>query len=265
MQIPLLKGREFSERDSADAPKVMVINQTMANTFWPGEDPIGQRVTMKDWGPPLTGEIVGVVGDVKPNGPEVAVGPMLYWPYPQFPSVFNYLVVRTGGDPFSVVSGIKAQVRAVNPEQPLSAIRTMEQVLGESLARRRFSLMLVGVFAGVSLALAAVGVAGVMAFLVAQRTREMGIRMALGAQRSDVFGLVLGQGLRLTALGLAIGLAGALGVTRLLSSMLFGVAPGDALTFTVVSGLLTGVAFVACYLPARAATRVDPMVALRYE
>jgi putative ABC transport system permease protein len=265
MQIPLLKGREFSERDSASAPKVLVINQTMANTFWAGQDPIGQRVTMKDWGPPLTGEIVGVVGDVKPNGPEVAVGPMIYWPYPQFPSLFNYLVVRTSGDPFSVLAGIKAQVRSVNPEQPLSDIRTMEQVLGESLAQRRFSLMLMGIFAGVSLLLAAVGVAGVMAFMVAQRTQEMGIRMALGAQRRDVLGLVLAQGLRLTALGLAMGLAGALGVTRLLSSMLFGVSPGDPVTFTGVSGLLAGVAFLACYLPARSATRVDPMVALRYE
>jgi putative ABC transport system permease protein len=265
MQIPLLKGREFSERDSADAPKVLVINQTMANTFWAGQNPIGQRVTMKDWGPPLTGAIVGVVGDVKPNGPEVAVGPMIYWPYPQFPSLFNYLVVRTAGDPFNVLAGIKAQVRSVNPEQPLSEIRTMEQVLGESLAQRRFSLVLMGIFAGVSLLLAAVGVAGVMAFMVAQRTQEMGIRMALGAQRRDVLGLVLAQGLRLTALGLAMGLAGALGVTRLLSSMLFGVSPGDPVTFTAVSGLLAGVAFLACYLPARSATRVDPMVALRYE
>ena len=222
-------------------------------------------MTMKDWGPPLTGEIVGVIGDVKPNGPEVPAGSMIYWPYPQFPGVFNHLVVRTAGDPFGVVAGIKAQVRSVNPEQPVSEIRTMEQVLGESLARRKFSLILAGIFAGVALLLAAVGVAGVMAFMVAQRTREMGIRMALGAQQSDVFGLVLAQGLRLTALGVAIGLAGALGVTRALSSMLFGVTPGDLLTFSLVSGLLIGVALVACYVPARAATRVDPMVALRYE
>jgi putative ABC transport system permease protein len=265
MQIPLLKGREFSERDSADAPRVIVINQTMANTFWPGEDPVGKRVTMKDWGPPLTGEIVGVIGDVKPNGPEVSVGSMIYWPYPQFPGLFNHLVVRTAGDPFGVVAGIKAQVRSVNPEQPVSEIRTMEQVLGESLARRKFSLILTGIFAGVALVLAAVGVAGVMAFMVAQRTREMGIRMALGAQMGDVFGLVLAQGLRLTALGVGIGLAGALSVTRALSSMLFGVAPGDPLTFALVTVLLIGVALVACYVPARAATRVDPMVALRYE
>ena len=153
------------------------------------------------------------------------------------------------------MAGIKAQVRSVNPEQPVSEIRTMEQVLGESLARRKFSLILAGIFAGVALLLAAVGVAGVMAFMVAQRTREMGIRMALGAQKSDVFGLMLTQGLRLTALG----------VTRALSSMLFGVAPGDPLTFSLVSGLLIGVALVVCYVPAHATTRVDPMAALRYE
>jgi putative ABC transport system permease protein len=265
MQIPLLKGREFTTRDSAGAPKVLIINQTMANTYWPGADPLGQRVTMKDWGPPLTGEIVGVVGDVKPHGPEVAAGPMIYWAYPQFPSLFNYLVVRMAGEPAGVLAGIKSQVRAVNPEQPVSQVRTMEQVLGESLAQRRFSLVMIAVFAGISLVLAAVGVAGVMAFLVAQRTQEMGIRMTLGAQTSDVCGLVLGQGLRLTALGLAIGLAGAFGATRLLSSMLFGVGAGDPFTFSVAAIVLVGAALLACYIPARSATRVDPMVALRYQ
>jgi len=266
MQIPLLHGREFSERDSAAAPKAMLINQTMADKFWPGQDPVGSHVTMLDWGPPLTGEVVGVVGDVKPNGPQEPVGSMIYWPYPQFPSLFNYLVVRaTSGDPLSVLAGIKAQVRAVNPEQPVSQIRTMEQVLGESLAQRRFSLTLIGIFAGLSVLLAAIGVAGVMAFLVAQRTQELGIRMALGAQRSDVFGLVLRQGLRMTFFGMLIGLAGAFGLTRLLAGMLYGVKPGDPLTFVLVSTFLIGVAVVACWLPARSATRVDPMIALRYE
>src|ERR1700751_5079310 len=128
----------------------------MANSFWPGQDPIGHRVTMKDWGPDLTGEIVGVVGDVKPNGPEVPVDSMIYWPYPQFPSLFNYLVVRSPGDPSAVLAGIKAQVRSVNPDQPVSNVRTMEQVLGESLAQRRFSMTLTGLFAAISLLLAAV-------------------------------------------------------------------------------------------------------------
>ena len=265
MQIPLLKGREFSERDSSDAPKVMLINETMANRFWPGNDAVGQRVTMKDWGPPLTGVIVGVVGDVKAHALQEPPVSMIYWPYPQFPGLFNHLVVRTVGDPFQVVAGIKAQVQSVNPEQPVSEIRTMDQVLGESLAQRRFSLALIGVFAGVSLLLAGVGVAGVMAFAVAQRTQEMGIRMALGAQRRDVFGLVLGQGMRLAALGLAIGLAGAFGATRLLSSMLYGVTPGDPLTYALVSFLLLGATLLACYIPARSATRVDPTAALRHE
>jgi putative ABC transport system permease protein len=191
---------------------------------------------------------------------------MIYWPYPQFPSLFNYLVVRTASaDPLSVLASVKAQVRAVNLDQPVSLIRTMEQVLGESLAQRKFSLILMGIFAGLSVLLAAVGIAGVMAFLVAQRTQEMGIRMALGAQRADVFALVLRQGMRMTFLGMLIGLAGAFGLTRLLSGMLYGVKPGDPLTFALVSLFLMGVALLACWLPARSATRVDPLVALRYE
>jgi len=266
MQIPLLGGREFSERDSGDAPKAMLINQTMADKFWPGGNPIGSRVTMLDWGPPLTGDVVGVVGDVKPNGPQEPVGSMIYWPYPQFPSLFNYLVVRTASsNPLSVLAGIKAQVRTVNPEQPVSEIRTMEQVLGESLAKRKFSLVLIAMFAALSVLLAAIGVAGVMAFIVSQRTQEMGIRMALGARQNDVFALVLGQGLRMALLGLLIGLAAAFGLTRLLSGMLYGVKPGDPLTFALVSAFLVGVALLACWLPARSATRVDPAVALRYE
>lgn len=265
MQIPLIRGREFFNRDSASAPRVMLINQTMANRFWPGKNPLGHRVTMKDWGPPLTGEIVGVVGDVKASGIQDPVHSMIYWPYPQFPSLFNHLVVRTSGDPLSLVAGIKAQVYSVNPEQPVSEIRTMEQVLGHSLAQRRFSLVLIGIFAGVSVLLAAVGVAGVMAFLVTQRTREVGIRMTLGAQRNDVFALLLRQGMRMTALGVVIGLAGAFGLTRVMSSMLYGVKPSDPLTFVLVSLLLTCVALLACYLPARSATRVDPIIALRHE
>jgi putative ABC transport system permease protein len=266
MQIPLLRGREFSERDSATAPKVMLINQTMADKFWPGQDPVGSRVTMLDWGPPLTGEVVGVVGDVKPGGPQEPAGFTIYWPYPQFPSVFNYLVVRTANaDPMSILGGIKAQVHAVNADLPVSQVRTMEQVLGESVAQRKFSLVLIGVFAGISVLLAAIGIAGVMGFLVAQRTQEMGIRIALGAQRRDVFGLVLGQGVRMISLGLLIGLAGAFGLTRLLSGMLYGVSPGDPLTLAAVSVFLISIALVACWIPARSATRVDPMIALRYE
>jgi putative ABC transport system permease protein len=265
MRIPLLQGREISDRDAAGAPRVMLINQTMANRFWPGENPIGHRVIMKDWGPPLTGEIVGVVGDVKTGPPEEPVHPMIYWPYAQFPSLFNELVVRTSGDPLSVVNAVKTQVYAVNPQQPVSEIRTMEDVIGESLARRRFSLILIGIFAGVSLVLAAVGVAGVMAFLVAQRTQEMGIRMALGAQRTDVLRLVLREGMWMTALGVLAGLLGAFALTRLMSGMLYQVKPGDPLTFALASAVLTGIALLACYMPARSATRVDPLVALRHE
>ena len=220
---------------------------------------------MLDWGPPLTAEIVGVVGDVKPHGPSESTGPMIYWPYPQFPSLFNYLVVRTTDDPLAALAGVKAKVHAVNPDQPVSEIRTMEQVLDESLAQRKFSLILIGIFAGISVLLSAIGIAGVMVFLVAQRTQEMGIRMALGAQAADVLALVLGSGMRMVVSGLLIGVLGALGVTRLLSSMLYGVKPGDPLTFALASVFLIIVALIACWLPARAATRVDPIVALRYE
>src|SRR6266852_4150650 len=266
MQIPLLRGREFSARDSATAPKTMLINQTMADKFWPGQDPLGARVTMLDWGPPLTGEVVGVVGDVKPNGPQEPVGSMIYWSNPQFPSLWNYLVVRTtNSDPFSVVAGIKAHVRAVDPEQRVSQIRTMEQVLGESLAQRKFSLVLIAIFAGISVLLAAIGVAGVMAFLVAQRTQEMGIRMSLGAQTADILRMVLRSGMTLTVLGLAIGLPIAFAVARALAALLFGVEATDPFSFIGLPLLLAAVAALACYLPARRAARLDPLKALRYE
>lgn len=265
MQIPILNGRGFDNRDSAGAPKVMLINKKMANTYWPGQNPVGKRVTMKDWGPPLTGEIVGVVGDIKQDGPDVDITPMIYWPFPQFPSAFNYVVIRTEGEPLNSVAAVKRQIWSMDSERPLSQIRTMEQVLEASLAQRKFSLFLAGCFASLSLILAAIGIAGVMSFTTAQRTRELGIRSALGAQRSDILRLVLGNGMRLTMLGASIGIAASLGVTNLLANMLYGVKSKDPLTFLAAMGVVSVAALIACYLPARAATRVDPMVALRYE
>ena len=264
MGIPLLAGRAFTEADGATANRVMVINQTMARQYWPNESPIGQRVTMKDWGPPLTGEIVGVVGDVKTNGLDEAAGPMIYWPYFQFPIIFNTIVVRGDSDPMRLVPAVKSAIWSVNKNQTISQIETLEQVLAESLARRRLYMILLSVFAGAALLLAAVGIYGMVSYSVSQRIREMGIRMAIGAKRADVLRLVLGHGAKVAILGIGLGVAAALGLTRLMTSLLFGVTATDPLTFAGVAILLTFVALGASWLPARRATRVDPMTALRH-
>jgi len=265
MQIPILEWRGFSQRDMPNSRKVVLINRTMAERFWPGEDPVGKRLTMKDWGPPLTGEIVGVVGDVRQNGPDMPVSSMIYWPYTQFPSLFNCLVLRTTADTRSVLNGVRRQIWSVDPDWPLAEVRTMEQVLTDSVAQRKFSLFLAGIFALISLALAVIGIAGVMAFTTEQRTQELGIRRALGAQAADVLQLVLGQGFRLILLGIVLGLAATLGSSRLLTHLLFGVRANDPLTYFAAASVLVIAAAIACYLPARSAARVDPMAVLRYE
>jgi predicted permease len=267
MGIPLRAGRSFTEHDNFSAARVMLINETLARQFWPNsnDNPIGQHITMKDWGPPLTGEIVGVVGDVKTNGLDTAVGPMIYWPYYQFGQIFNVMVVRTDGSPLQLVSAVKSGIWSVDKNQPVSRIQTMEQILSDSVARRRLYVVLLGVFAGVALLLAATGIYGVVAYSVSQRTREIGIRVALGAERVDVVRLIITQAARLALAGEAIGILVALGLMRLMTNLLFGVSAADPLTFASAALLLTAVALAACYVPARRATRVDPMVALRYE
>ena len=265
MAIPLFAGRQFTDADNATGKRVMVINQTMARQYWPGENPIGKRVTMKDWGPPMTGEIVGIMGDVKTNGLDEAVGPMIYWPYFQFSQLFNTIVVRSNSDPVRLIPAIKSAIWAVDKNQPISKIETLEQVLSDSLARRQLYMILLGVFAGAALLLASVGVYGVMSYSVSQRTREMGIRIAIGALPADVLRLILRQGARAAILGIAIGIAAALALTRLMASLLFGVSATDPMTFVAVATLLTVVALAASYIPARRAMRVGPMVALRHE
>jgi putative ABC transport system permease protein len=265
MGIPLRAGRPFAETDSATSPKVMVISENMARRFWPGEDPIGKRVTMKDWGPPLTGEIIGIAGDVKADGLDSETRPMIYWAYPQFPVIFNSIVVRTEGEPLSLAGAIESQIWSVDPTQPIASVATMEQLLANSVAPRRFNMMLICVFAIVALALAAVGIYGVISFTVSQRTHEIGIRVALGARGSDVLRLVVGQGMMLAVAGVGVGLAAAFVLTRLMSSLLFGVTATDPLTFIAIPIILTGTALGACFVPARRASKVDPMVALRYE
>lgn len=267
MGIPLLAGRSFTERDNSGAARVMLINEALARQFWPNstDSPIGQHITMKDWGPPLTGEIVGVVGDVKTNGLDAAVGPMIYWPYYQFGQIFNTMVVRTDGDPLRMVSAVKSGIWSVDKDQTVSRIQTMDQVLSDSVARRRLYVVLLGVFAVVALLLAATGIYGVVSYSVSQRTREIGIRVALGAERVDVVRLVITQAAKLALAGEIIGILVALGLTRMMNSLLFGVSAADPLTFACVAIALTLAALAACYVPARRATRVDPMVALRYE
>ena len=265
MGISLLHGRSFTRQDGAGAPQVMIISETMARRHFEGEDPLGQHITMRDWGPPLTGEIVGIVADVKANGVDQETRPMIYWNHPQFPQIFNNLVIRTEGDPMNVVAGVKNQIWSVDREQTISTIRTMKDWLTDSVAQRRFNVILLAVFAAVALLLAAVGIYGVMAYSVTQRTHELGVRMALGAQQSDLLRLVLGQGMRLAFVGIAVGLGGALALTRLMAGLLFGVGATDPMTFAAISSLLLSVALLACYLPARRATKVDPIIALRHD
>jgi putative ABC transport system permease protein len=265
MGIPLLTGREFTAEDTSTSTRVMVINETMARLYWPNASPIGQRVTMKDWGPPLTGEIVGVVGDVKANALDTAVLQMIYWPYFQFPQLFNSIVVRADGDPQQLMPAVRAAIWSVNKNQPISQMTTMANVLSESVARHRLYMILLGVFAASALVLAAVGVYGMVSYSVSQRTREMGIRIAVGAARGDVLRLVVDQGARVAFLGIAAGILAALALTRLMASLLFEVSATDPVTFLAVAALLTLVALASSFLPARRATRVDPMVALRSE
>ena len=265
MGIPLLAGRNFTERDNATAPPVMVINQTMARQFWPNENPLGKHVTMKDWGAPLTGEIVGIVGDVKSNGLDEAGGPMIYWPYFQFAQIFNSVVVRSELNIATLIPAVKSQIWSVDKNQPVSDIKTMDQVLSDSLARRRIYMALLGMFAGAALLLAAVGIYGVMSNTVNQRVHEIGLRLALGADRADILRLILSEGTKIAFVGTATGIAVALALTRLMTSLLYGVTATDPATLVAVAALPVLVAVMACYIPARRAMRVDPIVALRHE
>jgi putative ABC transport system permease protein len=266
LNVPLLKGRYFTEADTAAAPGVAIINETIARRFFPNEDPVGRRLKLgnpESQSPRLT--IVGVVGDVKYSGLDADTEAGLYIPYLQNPVPGMYLMVRTASYPLSLAAAVRGQVLAVDKDQPVANIKTMEQVLAESVAQRRLNTLLLGLFAAVALSLAMVGIYGVVSYSVSQRTHEIGIRMALGAQTGDVLRLVVRQGLQPVLIGMAIGLTGALALTRLLSSLLYGVSATDPATFVVISLLLTAVALLACYIPARRATKVDPMIALRYE
>jgi len=261
MNIPVLRGRAFTERDAADAPNVAIINQGCAELYWPGEDPLGRRIkVMGDW---MT--IVGVVGDVKQSGLDFAAAPHIYVPTWQTPHLRMGLLVRTAAEPLGFVSAVRRQIQTLDRHQPIYNIHTMEELIDESVSLRRLNLLLLGAFAVIALALAAVGIYGVIAYSVMQRTPEIGIRMALGAQRRDVLQLVLTQGLKLALLGIGIGLLVALALTRWMETLLFGVRPTDPVTFCLIAVVLLCVTSLACWIPARRATQVDPLLALRCE
>ncbi len=269
MGIPLVKGRFFDARDTAEAPLVAIVSEALARKYWPGEDPVGKRITfdrIPNTQDSRWREVVGIVGHVRSEGLEGESRGQYYVPYAQRPNSPDlFLVVRTDAEPSSLAPSVRGAVAAVDRDLPVYRVTTMEKLVGESLAQRRFSMFLFGVFAALAMALAVVGLYGVMSYGVAQRTHEIGLRMALGAQGRDVLRMIVGQGMGLVAVGLVIGLGGAWALTRLMKSLLFGITATDPLTYAGIALLLAAVAFLASYLPARRATKVDPMEALRYE
>ena len=264
--IPLVKGRTFSEHDDAQAPLVVVVSRAMAQKYWPGEEAIGKRVQVNgEKGAPR--EVVGIVGDVRQRDPERAPEPLLYFPYLQDSEPWNWAMyaLRTDLDPAALGPAVRDAVLAIDAEQPVARIRTMDEIAGTLGAERRFNTLLLALFSGVALVLAAIGTYGVMAYSVTRRTREIGVRMALGARPADVLRMVLGQGAGLVALAIALGLAGALATNRALASQLFETSATDPLTLAGGAVTLCAFALLACYVPARRAMRVEPLVALREE
>ena len=268
MQIPLQRGRDFAAPDFDEkAPLVGIANETLVRQYFPNEDPIGKRIRWARNPQVQWITIVGVVGDVKHFGLDVPEEPALYSPYTQINPWKRWMSVaaRTQGNPSGVARDLKQEIWKVDSQLPVTRVETMSEVAASSFAARRFNMTLLSVFAGLALVLAAVGIYGVMSTAVTQRTQEIGIRVALGARATDVLKLIIRDGLLLVSIGVAIGLAGAYALTRLMATLLFGVTPTDGLTIGVVSAVLIGVALLACFIPARRATRVDPLVALRYE
>ncbi len=261
--IPLLRGRSVTEEDRAEAPRVVVINQHMARQYWPNEDPLGKQLKFLPAGEIAT--IVGEVGDIKQFMLEDQSVAQIWTAYAQNPHIFATLAVRTEGDAMGMANAVRAAVWSVDKDQPVWKVRTIAMLLDHAVGQRRFVLQLLGAYSALALLLAAIGIYGVIAYSFSQRTHEIGIRMALGAQARDVLGLVLRQGLKLTLIGVAAGLAAAIALTRWMENLLFGVKATDPLTYSGVALLLTAVALAACWLPARRAARVNPMAALRYE
>jgi putative ABC transport system permease protein len=260
----LLQGRLFGPQDRRGGPRAVVVNQAFLKRYFPQGEALGRRIIVATSNKAPT-EIVGVVGDVRYNRMTAEPQPTVFLLHSQTPRYISYLVVRVTADPTTLITAIRREIQEVDKTQAVAAIKTMEQYLSESVARPRLYAILLVLFASLALLLSAIGLYGLMAYTVSQRTHEIGIRVALGGQRRDIFKLVVGRGLLLALVGISIGLAGALALTRLLTSLLFSVRPTDPATFAGVLLLLVVVALVACYLPARRAMKVDPMMALRWE
>src|SRR6266404_1229940 len=267
MEIPLVKWRAITEEDTMDSAKTVLINSTMAAQLWPNQDPIGKRIRFpgSEKNPEPWRTVVGVVKDVSQYALDQKPPMQIYVPHAQFPTGFSTIVVKTEKEPMAMTSAIRREILAIDKDQAVFNVTTLEQLMGDSIAIRRFFMFLLLVFAALALTLAAVGIYGVMSYVAAQRTHEIGIRMALGAQANDVLKLIIGNGMALALIGVIAGLAGSFALTRLMSGLLFGVSATDAVTFLVVSVGLIVVALFACYIPARRVTKVDPLTALRYE
>ena len=265
MGIPLKRGRLFTAQEATEMRHVVVVNETLAREHFPGQDPIGKRVTinMKEENVPT--EIIGIVGDNKHKGLDVEIEPMAFWPHPELVDSSMTLIMRTQGDPKSVATAARNVIHQIDPEQPVGEVNTLQGLMATSVARSRFNTILLTVFSVVALVMAAVGIYGVMSYSVQQRTHELGIRLALGAQHADVLKLIMKQGIVLGSIGVVAGLLGSLGLTRVMTSLLFGVTPTDVRTFAAVAAGLFLIVLIACYIPARRATKVNPLVALRYE
>jgi putative ABC transport system permease protein len=264
LRIPLLAGRYFTDRDTTGAPEVVIIDDLLAQRYFAEQNPVGQRISI---GKAPWREIVGVVGHVKHDALDEGQGDMQYY-YPAFQGEKENgtdVYIRSAADLLTLVSAVQDEIEKIDKDQPIFGVTTMTQNMRDVTAQRRFLLLLLSVFAGTALALAGIGLYGVIAYSVSQRTHEIGIRMALGADASSVLSLIVGQGLRLILIGVAIGLVGAFVLTRVMADLLFDVSPADPITFATLSSLLVGVALFAGYLPARRATKVNPIVALRHE
>jgi len=265
MDIPILRGRGFTDSEASEARQVVLVSESLARKYFPGEDPIGKRIKVQMSEEPVPTEIIGIVGDVMYDSLTDVSKPTVYMTPPDLVYPFMTFVIHTSGDPAEMAPTVRRALRSVDPNQPVSSVRSMDEVMGDTVGRARFNTLLLGLFAGLATLLSAIGIFGVMNYSVTLRTREIGLRIALGAQRREVLRLILRQGLLLTATGIAIGLAGALALTRVMSGLLFGVGSTDPSTFAGIVLLLTFVSLIACYLPARRATRVDPLIALRYD
>jgi putative ABC transport system permease protein len=284
MNIPLLRGRYYTDHDDRSfiagkdfskmddgqrlqaGVNVIIVDEQFAKRYWPNEDAVGKRIRFGfDEKAPVL-EVVGVVGRVKMEGLDTDSNRVQgYFSFSQVPFGGMTVIIKGQGDPNQLIAAARNQVRSQDSDQPIYNIRTMDEIRGESVAPQRLNLMLLSIFAGIAFVLAIVGIYGVMSYAVTQRTHEIGIRMAIGAQPGDVFKMILGQGMLLTLIGMVAGLVGAFALTRLMATMLFSIKPSDPLTFAVVAGLLVAVALIACYIPGRRATKVDPVNSLRYE